>query len=152
MIVETYSADGTRVTHYSDAGYIIRQTETGNLYGSAEDNVPCPYTYEETNEKPDISHQIKRCWLGTNGSIVEVGGQPHDFTLPKTETRPNPTVQDVYSDGWLRITWRHGTPGWRAIGVKQNTESGISDKQAELLQSWGLTEITLFDRYEDIRI
>lgn len=39
-----------RIRHYSDSGYMIRQVETGNLYEDAVDVVPCPYTYEETEE------------------------------------------------------------------------------------------------------
>lgn len=37
-----------RIRHYSDAGFMIYQVETGNLYEDAVDVVPCPYTYEET--------------------------------------------------------------------------------------------------------
>lgn len=40
----------TRVHHYSDAGMMIRQIETGILYEDAVDNAPCKYTYEETDE------------------------------------------------------------------------------------------------------
>lgn len=40
----------TRVHHYSDAGMMIRQIETGTLYEDAVDNAPCKYTYEETDE------------------------------------------------------------------------------------------------------
>lgn len=39
-----------RIRHYSDAGMKIRQIETGVLYDDAVDIVPCPYTYEETDE------------------------------------------------------------------------------------------------------
>lgn len=38
------------VRHYSDAGYKLRQVETGNLYPDAVDVIPCAYTYEETDE------------------------------------------------------------------------------------------------------
>lgn len=40
----------TRVFHYSDAGVRIRQVETGKIYDNAEDNIPCRFTYEETDE------------------------------------------------------------------------------------------------------
>lgn len=40
----------TRVHHYSDAGMMIRQIETGILYEDAVDQAPCKYTYEETDE------------------------------------------------------------------------------------------------------
>lgn len=48
MIVEKNISDAL-VRHYSDAGMMIRQTETGNLYSDAVDVVPCRYTYEETD-------------------------------------------------------------------------------------------------------
>lgn len=48
MIVEQ-KISGTLVRHYSDAGMMIRQIETGNLYSDAVDVVPCRYTYEETD-------------------------------------------------------------------------------------------------------
>lgn len=38
-----------RVHHYSDAGMMIRQIETGRLYADAVDRVPCRWTYEETD-------------------------------------------------------------------------------------------------------
>lgn len=37
------------VRHYSDAGMMIQQVETGNLYSDAVDVVPCRYTYTETD-------------------------------------------------------------------------------------------------------
>ena len=37
------------VRTYSDAGMMIRQVETGNLYSDAVDVVPCRYTYTETD-------------------------------------------------------------------------------------------------------
>ena len=39
-----------RIRHYSDSGHMIRQIETGVLYEDAVDVMPCPYTYEETDE------------------------------------------------------------------------------------------------------
>lgn len=38
-----------RVRHYSDAGMMIRQIETGRMYEDAVDRIPCRYTYEETD-------------------------------------------------------------------------------------------------------
>lgn len=38
---------------YSDAGFFIRQIETGHLYNDAMDLIPCPYSYEETDEPID---------------------------------------------------------------------------------------------------
>lgn len=46
--------NNTRVRHYSDAGYRIRQIETGIIYDDAVDVLPCRYTYEETNEPISI--------------------------------------------------------------------------------------------------
>lgn len=39
---------------YSDAGYLIRQVETGAEYSEAIDVADAPYTYEET-DKLDVS-------------------------------------------------------------------------------------------------
>lgn len=42
---------------YSDAGYLIRQVETGTEYSEAVDVADAPYTYAETETKipePDI--------------------------------------------------------------------------------------------------
>lgn len=36
---------------YSDAGYMIRQTQTGAEYDEAIDVADAPYTYEETETK-----------------------------------------------------------------------------------------------------
>lgn len=49
MIIEEIISP-TRVHHYSDAGMMIRQIETGRLYEDAVDRIPCRYTYEETDE------------------------------------------------------------------------------------------------------
>lgn len=48
MMIEQKIND-TLVRHYSDAGMMIRQVETGNLYSDAVDVVPCRYSYEETD-------------------------------------------------------------------------------------------------------
>lgn len=39
-----------RIRHYSDLNMKIRQVETGIIYEDAVDIVPCPYTYDETDE------------------------------------------------------------------------------------------------------
>ena len=42
---------------YSDAGYLIRQVETGTEYSEAVDVADAPYTYAETETKipePDV--------------------------------------------------------------------------------------------------
>ena len=50
MIKIEYLNDGTLIRHYSDAGFLMLQVETGTKYGEAIDVVPCPYTYVETDE------------------------------------------------------------------------------------------------------
>lgn len=58
MIQIEYLNDGTLVKHYSDAGYLLLQVETGNKYSDPIDVVPCPYTYEETDEYADGEEEI----------------------------------------------------------------------------------------------
>lgn len=50
MIKIEYLNDGTLVKHYSDAGFLLLQNETGAKYSDPIDAVPCIYTYTETNE------------------------------------------------------------------------------------------------------
>lgn len=50
MIKTEYLNDGTLIRHYSDSGYVLLQVETGEKYADPIDVVPCPYTYEETDE------------------------------------------------------------------------------------------------------
>ena len=50
MIIEEITKEGL-IRHYSDSGLMLRQVETGVLYDSATDVIPCRYTYEETNIK-----------------------------------------------------------------------------------------------------
>ena len=50
MIQTEYLNDGTLVKHYSDAGFMLLQNETGVKYADPIDLVPCAYTYTETNE------------------------------------------------------------------------------------------------------
>lgn len=49
-MIQTEQITPKRVRHYSDAGMMIRQIETGILYEDAVDNEPCKYSYEETDE------------------------------------------------------------------------------------------------------
>lgn len=50
---------GDRIRHYSDRGMKIRQVETGIIYEDAVDIVPCPYSYEETDEPiEDVDDEI----------------------------------------------------------------------------------------------
>ena len=48
MIQIEYPEEG-RVRYYSDTGMMIRQIETGVLYEDAAHNIPCIFTYEETD-------------------------------------------------------------------------------------------------------
>ena len=57
MIVTEYLNDGTLIKHYSDAGFMLSQNETGIKYADPVDIVPCPYTYTETDEKIDIEEE-----------------------------------------------------------------------------------------------
>ena len=51
MIVTEYLNNGTLIKHYSDAGFVLLQNETGAKYSDPIDVVPCMYTYTETDEK-----------------------------------------------------------------------------------------------------
>lgn len=53
MILTEYLNDGTLIKHYSDAGFMLLQVETGAKYSDPIDVVPCRYTYEETDELID---------------------------------------------------------------------------------------------------
>ena len=50
MIKTEFLNDGTLIKHFSDAGYMLLQVETGIKYSDPIDVVPCRYTYEETDE------------------------------------------------------------------------------------------------------
>ena len=50
MIKTEYLNDGTLIRHYSDAGFLLLQNETGVKYSDPIDVVPCAYTYTETDE------------------------------------------------------------------------------------------------------
>lgn len=58
MIQVEYLNDGTLIKHYSDAGYMLLQVETGLKYADPVDLVPCRYTYEETDELIDGDEEI----------------------------------------------------------------------------------------------
>lgn len=53
MIKFEYLNDGTLIRHYSDAGFLLLQNETGAKYSDPIDVVPCQYTYTETDELAD---------------------------------------------------------------------------------------------------
>ena len=54
MIQAEYLNDGTLVRHYSDAGFMLMQNETGMLYSDPVDMVPCAYTYSETDVPVEV--------------------------------------------------------------------------------------------------
>ena len=58
MIKTEYLNDNTLIKHYSDAGYLLLQNETGAKYAEPIDLVPCQYTYTETNELVDGDEEI----------------------------------------------------------------------------------------------
>lgn len=59
MIVTEYLNDGALVKHYSDAGMLMLQVETGFKYSEAVDLVPCKYTYVETEEPIETDEENK---------------------------------------------------------------------------------------------
>lgn len=56
MIQTEFLNDGTLVRHYSDAGFVLLQNETGAKYSDPIDIVPCPFTYSETDELIDTDN------------------------------------------------------------------------------------------------
>ena len=58
MILTEYLNDGTLIKHYSDAGYLLLQNETGIKYAEPVDLVPCAYTYTETDELAEANEEI----------------------------------------------------------------------------------------------
>ena len=58
MIQTEYLNDGTLIKHYSDAGFMLLQVETGIKYADPVDIVPCRYTYTETEELIEGEEEI----------------------------------------------------------------------------------------------
>lgn len=58
MIKIEFLNDGTLIKHYSDAGFMLLQVETGAKYSDPVDIVPCRYTYIETDEFIDGDEEI----------------------------------------------------------------------------------------------
>lgn len=58
MIQTEFLNDGTLIRHYSDAGYMLLQNETGMKYADPIDIVPCQYTYSETDELIEESEDM----------------------------------------------------------------------------------------------
>ena len=59
MIKEEYLNEGTLVRRYSDSGYLLLQAETGIKYSDPVDVIPCPYTYEETDELVEAEDSLE---------------------------------------------------------------------------------------------
>ena len=57
MIKTEFLHDGTLIKHYSDAGFMLLQVETGAKYSDPIDLVPCRYTYVETDEPIEIEEE-----------------------------------------------------------------------------------------------
>ena len=58
MIKIEFLNDGTLIKHYSAAGFMLLQVETGAKYSDPVDIVPCRYTYIETDEFIDGDEEI----------------------------------------------------------------------------------------------
>lgn len=58
MILTQLLNDGTLIQHYSDAGFLLLQNETGVMYDSPVDIYPCPYTYTETDILAEVEDEI----------------------------------------------------------------------------------------------
>ena len=54
MIKTEFLHEGTLIKHYSDAGFMLLQVETGIKYADPIDVVPCRYTYTETDEPIEV--------------------------------------------------------------------------------------------------
>lgn len=58
MIQIEYLNNDTLIRHYSDAGFMLIQNETGLKYSDPIDVVPCRYTYTETDELIESEEEI----------------------------------------------------------------------------------------------
>ena len=76
MIKTEYLNDGTLIKHYSDAGYMLLQVETGIKYSDPIDVVPCRYTYEETDELIEVE---------TDMSEIEEKARAYDILVGVSE-------------------------------------------------------------------
>lgn len=74
IIRETETYDGrTFLYTYSDAGFCIRQNETGQIYADALDITPCPYTYTETDIPIDPEQTISEENLYAEAGRIMLG-------------------------------------------------------------------------------
>lgn len=71
MIQTEYLNDGTLIKHYSDAGFMLLQNETGIKYADPIDVVPCMYTYTETDEPIDAGDDTEEFTDAEFRAIVE---------------------------------------------------------------------------------
>jgi hypothetical protein len=78
MIKTEYLNDGTLIKHYSDAGYMLLQVETGIKYSDPVDVVPCRYTYEETDELIETGEE-------TGMSEIEEKARAYDILVGVSE-------------------------------------------------------------------
>ena len=65
MIKTELLKDGTLIKHYSDAGFMLLQNETGLKYAEPIDAYPCKYTYVETKvyikgKEPVVKEEIEK--------------------------------------------------------------------------------------------
>lgn len=68
MIQIEYLNGGTLIKHYSDAGFMILQNETGLKYSEPIDVVPCRYTYTETDDPIEKDEEF----ISHDEPVVEV--------------------------------------------------------------------------------
>lgn len=78
MIKIEYLNDGTLIKHYSDAGVMLLQVETGIKYSDPIDVVPCRYTYEETDELIETGEE-------TDMSEIEEKARAYDILVGVSE-------------------------------------------------------------------
>ena len=75
MIKTEFLNDGTLIKHYSDAGFMLLQVETGIKYSDPIDVYPCGYTYEETNELIKAENEINNPDEATIGDYQDALGE-----------------------------------------------------------------------------
>lgn len=78
MIKTEYLNDETLIKHYSDAGFMLLQVETGMKYSDPVDIIPCKYTYEETDEPIEKEEE-------TDMSEIEEKAAAYDILMGVSE-------------------------------------------------------------------
>lgn len=73
MLIEEYPWNGRtdRIRHYSDAGMMIEQEQTGRRYEDAIDVYPTAYTYTETDEPIPEPPEDEPTLTKSRGKTVE---------------------------------------------------------------------------------